>query len=177
MRRRDVLQALAGAGATVGLAGCLGSAGAGDPPRGTPDGSPTPTPPPPPGTTPPDDSGPHPVTPTDTSFEVRSRECGVGEDRATVSFDADGVAVDGVVGGRDTCDTARLAGASLRDGTLEVVVEVYRETSDATVACAQCLTDVAYRFAARVPGGGPERVRVVHDAAGGRTTVTVADRP
>lgn len=165
MRRRDVLTGLAAAGA-ASLTGCLGGSGASP----DPDRSPTATPPP-------SDSGPHPVTPTDRTFEVLSRACGEGRNEATVRFDGDAVAVDGTVGGRDSCDTARLAEASLLDGELTVVVEVVEEDPVGTVACAQCLTDIEYAFEASVPDGGPDRVRVVHDSADGRSTVAVAEHP
>ena len=155
MKRRDVLAGL-GIGA-AGLAGCLGTSGGA-----------TPTP---------SDSGDHPVTPTETEFEVLERPCGEGANDADVSFGDGAVTVEGVIGGRDTCDTARLAEASLQDDVLRVVVEVVEEPSTATVACGQCLTDIRYRFRASDLGGGPAEVRVVHRTADGQETVAVADRP
>jgi hypothetical protein len=94
-----------------------------------------------------------------------------------VTFGEDTVSVDGVIGGRDSCDTAQLASAGLHLDVLEVVVEVVEEPHTETVACAQCLTDIEYAFRASGLGGGPAQVRVVHRTADGETTVTVADRP
>lgn len=160
MRRRDLLVATGGL-ATAGLSGCLG-----DPDGSAPTETPEPT-----------NSGDHPITPTETSFDVLDRACGNGDNRATVTFGEDSVSVDGVIGGRDTCDTARLASAGLHLDVLTVVVEVVREPHTATVACAQCLTDIEYAFSASGLRGGPARVRVVHRTADGEETVAVADRP
>ncbi len=158
MKRRDVLAGLGGA-AIAGLAGCLGG----------PTGS-TPTPDP-------TDSGEHPVMPTETDFAVLERPCGAGENDASVSFGADAVTVEGVIGGRDTCDTAQLVEASLHLDVLRVVVEVTPEPSTGTVACGQCLTDIRYRLRAQGLSGGPAQVRVIHRTADGEKTVAVADRP
>lgn len=160
VHRRALLTGLGGLAGAGALAGCLDRTGASTPTPGTE----------------PTDSGDHPVTPTDTSFEVTDRTCGGGRNAATVTFDGDAVAVDGVIGGRDTCDTARLAAASLRGDVLTVVVEVVEERPTATVACAQCLTDIAYAFGATVPRRRVARVRVVHRTADGESTVATADR-
>lgn len=161
MRRRQLLAAMGGLAATGGLAGCLGSSG-GSPPTETLD---------------PTDSGDHPVTPAETSFQVTGRSCGTAENAASVTFGGDSVSVDGVIGGRDSCDTAQLASASLHLDGLEVVVGVVEEPHTETVACAQCLTDIEYAFRASGLSGGPAQVRVVHRTADGEATVTVADRP
>lgn len=161
MQRRELLAAVGGLAATGGLAGCLGEPGG-----STPSETPLPT-----------DSGDHPITPTETSFQVVGRNCGAGENAASVSFGADSVSIDGVIGGRDTCDTARLAAAGLHLDVLEVVVEVVEEPHTETVACGQCLTDIEYAFSASGLRGGPAQVRVVHRTADGEQTVTVADRP
>ena len=158
MRRRSLLSslgALIGAGA---LSGCTGGGGVDTP---SPSPSPTRTPSP----------GPPPAP--RTSFEVVRRNCGTGDQRASVSF-ADGeVAIDGTIRGSDTCDTAALDAVELRDGELVVAVTTVREESTATMACAQCITDIAYAATVRIPDGSPDRVVVRHD---GRI-VTTADRP
>lgn len=160
MQRRDLLAAM-GVLTGTGLAGCLGGSDG-----STPTESPDPT-----------DSGDHPVTPAETSFQVLDRACGAGDNAASVSFGEDSVSVDGVIGGSDTCDTARLAEAGLHLDVLKVVVEVVREPTTGSVACGQCLTDIEYRFSASGLRDGPAQVRVVHRTADGEETVTVADRP
>lgn len=161
MRRRDVLAEFGGLAAATGLAGCLGGPG-----RSTPTDTPDPT-----------DSGDRAVTPAEIAFEVTDRRCGNSENAASVTFGEDTVRIDGVIGGRDTCDTARLVSAGLHHDVLTVVVEVVEESHTATAACGQCLTDIAYEFTASGLRDGPARVRVVHRTADGEQTVTVADRP
>lgn len=168
MHRRRFLAELGGLTGALGLAGCLAGPGAG--PN-------TPSPEPPTPSPEPTDSGDHPVTPAETSFEVLDRPCGQGQNAATVSFGEGSVTVEGVIGGRDTCDTAELASVSLHLDVLEVVVAVVEEDPDATPACGQCLTDIEYVFRASELGDGPARVRVVHETADGRETVAVMDRP
>lgn len=183
MRRRTLLASIGGLAATPILAGCLGGSG-GTTPTPTPEATPTPTPDvtstPTPDATPspdPSDSGDHPVTPTEQTFEVLDRRCGSGEHAATVGFDWEVVAVDGVIGGRDTCDTARLASADLAGDVLTVVVDVVEESHTETAACAQCLTDIEYAFTATFTDEGPTSVRIVHRSADGETTVATADWP
>lgn len=167
VNRRRFLSALSGLAGTAGLAGCLGG------PGGTV-GTDTP----PPTDTPlPTDSGDGAVTPAEQSFEVLDRGCGQAENSATVSFGEDSVTVEGVIGGRDTCDTARLASAGLHHDVLTVVVEVVEAETEGTPVCGQCLTDIEYAYHATGLRGGPARVRVVHRTADGEETVTVADRP
>ncbi len=161
MRRREVLAAFGGLTGGIGLAGCLGG-----PSGSIPTNSQSPT-----------DSGDDPVTPTEVSLRVTGRSCGSSQNAATVTFGEDSVEIDGVIGGRDTCDTAQLVSAGLHDDVLTVVVEVTEEPQTDTVACAQCLTDIDYEFRAAGLRGGPARVRVIHRTADGEQTVTVADRP
>lgn len=169
MKRRDVLRGLGGLAGGVGLAGCLGGPGAGTPTKTAEPDTPVETPDP-------TDSGDHPVTPTETSFEIVERTCGSAENTAAVSFGEDSVRVEGTIGGRDTCDTARLVEASLHLDVLKVVVEVVQEDTEGTPVCGQCLTDIDYAFSASGLRGGPAQVRVVHLTADGKQTVTVVDR-
>lgn len=174
MRRRDLLASLGGLAGAAGLAGCLGES---DGPVVNLSPSPPPSPSGPSPTPEPTDSGEHPVTPAEQSFTVEDRSCGQARHAATVSFGDDSVTVDGVIGGRDTCDTARLAAADLHLDVLTVVVEVVQEPTDGTPVCGQCLTDIEYAYRASGLRGGPARVRIVHHSADGEQTVTVADRP
>ncbi|MFB6362354.1 MAG: hypothetical protein ABEH59_13665, partial [Halobacteriales archaeon] len=45
----------------------------------------------------PTDSGPHPVTPTETAFRIQDRSCGQGANDATVAVDGSTVRIDGVI--------------------------------------------------------------------------------
>ncbi|MFB6362399.1 MAG: hypothetical protein ABEH59_13905 [Halobacteriales archaeon] len=159
MRRRRYLATLGGLAGVSSLAGCLDELGAPTP-------SPDPTP-----------SGDQAYTPKELSFEVRDRECGEGLNDATVSFGDDVVDIDGVIAGRDTCDTARLVDTSLHLDVLEIDVAVVREPATDTPACAECITDIDYHLRAAGLRGGPAQVRVRHRTADGEVTAAVADRP
>lgn len=158
MERRTLLTGLGGLAATAAIGGCLSA------PAGNDRTLTDPT------------SGEHPVTPTETSFTVDDRSCGQGEHAATVAFDDGTVTVDGVIGGRDTCDTAELAGATIDAGTLTVTVALIEEPRTGTPACGQCLTDIEYTASVGGLGDAVSRVRVVHRTADGGQTVTVAER-
>lgn len=151
MNRRSVLIAI---GSTVGLAGCLGGPGGQPSPTASPTPSPTPI--------------------GDPDFSITDRSCGSGENAAAVTFGDGTVSVDGTIGGRDTCDTALLDGVEWHDDTLTVRVQVAREKTTETVACAQCLTDIDYTVTVPLGGRPPETVKVVHVTADGSQTVTTA---
>jgi len=173
MRRRTLLSALGSLAGATGLAGCVGRIHAPSPgttPRPTPATSPETTP-----TLPREDSGPHPVTPAQSTFEVVDRSCGEGRNEATVTFDGEAVAVDGVLPGRDTCDTAHLTSLGMSDGVLTVVVAVGPAPHTTAVACGQCITDVRYTLRTTIPAG-PLEVDVVHRTGGGERTVVRATR-
>lgn len=165
MKRRAVL-----AGATTltaaGLAGCLSDPGSGEPPVGgdTPTETPTASP------TPADGDSPTPSRP-DASFEVLRVESGQGENSASVSF-GDDVTVEGTIGGRNGCYTARLADTNLSDGTFTVVVEAYEDREEDEM-CTESLVDVDYEAAFSFEGSLPARVVVEHESLG--ETRTVAD--
>lgn len=166
MNRRRFL-ALAGTAGSLSLGGCVG---AGPPGAGSPTTDPeTVSPPSTITTTPTPDHGP------EVSFAVVDRTCGSGADDAEIAFSADAVRVDGVIGGRDTCDTAELDGVDLDDGTLTVRVATALDP-DSGGACAQCLTDIRYEATARFEGDLPDRVEVIHEGIGGRETVATATR-
>ena len=160
MRRRRYLATLGSLAGVSGLAGCLDGLGA-DTPTATPE---------------PTHSGEQAYTPTELSFEVRDRDCGEGLNDATVSFGDDVVEIDGVIAGRDTCDTGRLADTTLHLDVLEVDVAVVQEPATDTPACAECITDIDYHLRAAGLRGGPAQVRVRHRTADGVVTATVADQ-
>lgn len=158
LRRREILKGLGGAVGTTILAGCLGGLnGSGD----------TPTP----------AVGGQPIPPSEISFAVLGLSCGNGEDRATINISNGDIQVDGVIVGRDTCDTAG-GTATMDDGTLVLTVDLPEKEPDQTTsrACAECLTDIQYTFSATFPNEGPSGVRVVHLSANGEKTVATANR-
>lgn len=163
MKRRTVLRRTAAAAAVAasGLAGCTAG------PGGTVSPEPTET------TEEPTDSGPHPVTPTATSFAVTDRSCGQGNNAATVSVDGETTLVEGVIAGSDTCDTARLGRVELQDGQLTVVVETVKEETTGTPACGQCLTDIEYTFETTLPETQPSEVKVIHKSSMGDEVVAI----
>jgi len=139
MRRRTVLAAVA-SGAAAATAGCTRlPAWSGD------------------GTT----AGPAAV---DSSLTVRDASCGTGGDEASVSAEDATVSVSGTVTVANGCRTVELAGATVADGELRVVVaSVERE---GVQQCVQCLTEVVYDASVTLSGGLPERVVVVHESRG-----------
>jgi hypothetical protein len=183
MKRRDVL-AGTGALAAAALAGCLSDPVGQEPPQG--------------GTTPTDseDAGGNggstdggndggggdgdgnggggcgDGTPSNVSFEVRSVQSGQGENSASVTFDDDEVTVDGTIGGRNGCYTARLASVEQSEGTLRVDVGSYEDKGE-DEACIQGLVDIDYVAAIAFDQCLPERVVVEHESLG--ETHTVAD--
>lgn len=95
------------------------------------------------------------------SFEVIESACGTGREEATVERDGNRVVVRGVIGGRNSCYTARLAAARYEGGELYVEVESYQPDPMAT--CAQCLVDIEYEATVTVAGGPPATVVVAHN--------------
>lgn len=142
MKRRSVL-ALIGAGL---MTGCLQD-------RNQPGDTPTNSPAPPP--------TPTPTPELTTAFEVASRSCGSGDEDATVQVTPGAVDVTGVIGGRNTCDTAALDTVRFDDGQLTISVIVVAEDEDA--ACAQCITDIEYTATVGVGTREIEEVIVEHD--------------
>lgn len=158
IRRRAILAGIGGVLGTPLLAGCLGAT----------DGSPD---------TPTQGDGGQPIPPSEVSFAVLGKSCGNGEDAATISRSGGDIQVEGVIVGRDTCDTAG-ASVTMDAGTLVLTVDLPEEEPDQTPtrACAECLTDIEYTFTATFPNEGPSGVRVVHQSATGETTVATANR-
>lgn len=158
IRRRAILAGLGGAIGTTLLAGCIGNnPGSGD----------TPTP---------ADSG-QPNPPSEVSFAVLGQACGNGEDTATINIGNGDVQIEGIIVGRDTCDTAG-GTATMEDGTLVLTVDLPEEepAQTTTRVCGECLTDIEYTFSATFPNEGPSSVRVVHQSANGETTVATANQ-
>lgn len=106
-----------------------------------------------------------PASPSGESIlTVLSRECGRGEDRASIRFEDGLVRIDGVITGANTCETAELESVTLEGSSLRVSIEtVPPETG--TPACGQCLTDIEYRVVVRDADITPEEVVVVHDGS------------
>jgi hypothetical protein len=158
LRRRAILTGIGGVVGATMLGGCLGDI----------DGSAdTPTP---------GDSG-QPFPGSEVSFAVLGQSCGSGEDTATIDIPDGAIQVEGVIVGRDTCDTAG-GTVTMDDGTLVLTVYLPEEEPDPTPtrACAECLTDIEYTFRATFPNEGPSGVRVVHQSANGDTTVATANQ-
>ena len=98
----------------------------------------------------------------DTSFEVTSNDCGGGVDEATASVDGDTVTVEGTIGGRNGCETARIAETTVKDGTLTVSVETYVPETEEPQGCVECLVDIVYTSTLTVEGGPLDAVVVRH---------------
>lgn len=143
MKRRTALVWLAGAG----VSGCLQGRDPGTPTAVTP--TPTAT------------ASPTPTPPVETEFDVHDRACGAGTDTATVRSTRKGVEVDGVISGRNTCDTAEPAGVQFDEGTLTVRVRTVDGDDD--FACAQCITDIAYTARVHTGKRDVETVVVTHN--------------
>ena len=147
----------AGSGTTTGATGSTETTdGSRDSATGTakePTGTPTAG-----GQTPTDGS----LAVADTTFEVTSSECGGGVDEASVAIDGDTVTVEGTIGGRNGCETARIAEATVRSGTLAVAVETYVPETDEPKGCTQCLVDIRYTATVTVDGGTLDAVVVEH---------------
>lgn len=142
MKRRAVLALIGGSLIT----GCLQD-------RNQPGDTPTASPSPPP--------TPSPTPALTTAFEIESRACGSGNDDATIHVTSDAVKVTGVIGGRNTCDSAALEAVRFDDGQLTISVIVVADDADA--ACAQCITDIEYTATIGVGNREVEEVVVEHD--------------
>lgn len=150
MNRRTLLRT----GATVAALGLAGCTQPGDdpsddlPPTDTPEGQDTSEPTPEPGV-------------ESRTFEVIDSACGEGRNEATVRRDGGRVIVEGVIGGRNSCYTARLQSVSYEGEELRVEVEAYQP--DEMAACAQCLVDIEYEATIAFDGGSPDTVIVTHN--------------
>lgn len=180
MKRRAFAER-AGALATLAVAGCVSEPGGDVPAEGTAGGTDTPTPTPTEGTDEPTDTGtpagtdePSPGDPA-AEFEVRDVSSGSGENTATVAFEEDAVTVDGVIGGRNGCYTARLREAETAEGALRVLVEAYEDRAE-DEACTDALVDIEYAATVGFDDALPERVVVEHDSMGEVRTVADESR-
>lgn len=179
MKRRTLLRATGASGLAV-LAGCTAEGPGGEPGNGTdePTDSSTPSPSrsstdrPSPSATrsstddPTESSSPSTTPGTEhvqSSFTVTNRECGTGKNSAEGSSDGSTVTVSGVVDGSDTCHSAKLADATVEDGTLTVAVATYVPQENEGKACSQCIVDIAYEAAFEFEGDTPDRAVVTHD--------------
>lgn len=169
MKRRGLLAGASTVAATV-LGGCLSDPLDGEEP---PAGGTTPTDTPTDSSTPTDGNSPTPSM-QDSSFEVLGVESGQGENSADVSFD-DAVTVEGTIGGRNGCYTARLAAADSTDEGLRILVEAYEDKEEGEM-CTEALVDIDYRATFEYEGELPERVVVEHDSQGEKRTVADEQR-
>lgn len=103
-------------------------------------------------------------------FDVHGVRSGSGANRATVAFGEGTVTVDGTIGGRNGCYTARLREAALSGDSLRVLVEAH-EDRDEDELCTSALVDVDYVAAFDLEGPPPGRVVVEHDSMGDVRTV------
>lgn len=112
------------------------------------------------------------------NLEVRSVECGTGENRADASVSPTGeqtpgedgsppthvVTVTGTIDGSNTCHTARLAAVDAKPDadTLRVEVESHVPDSEETPVCGECIVDIDYEATVELAGGYYGVVVVVH---------------
>jgi hypothetical protein len=103
----------------------------------------------------------------DTRFR-RTGDCAVENEGASVTVDGADVVVEGCVVGANGCAEARLAGTTLDDSELTVVVETF-VPPDAE-GCTQALVGRTYRATVGL-ADAPESVGVVHRGVGDDRTV------
>ena len=164
MQRRTALASTGGLAVTL-LAGCLASGS--DPSGGSPDdGSPS--------EDPPDDGDPSEddVTPVvvDRTIETENTGCmSDEEDGVDVTFEADGVVLDGIAAAPTPCHEATIETAAAEDGTLRVAIGLEREGG----VCAECVGAIEYAATIDLDGAdGLDTVVVEHADPGGAHTVT-----
>ncbi|WP_251342237.1 hypothetical protein [Haloplanus halophilus] len=104
--------------------------------------------------------------------EASLRDTGRCADAETASVDVSEsrVRVTGCVTGPNGCAVASFGSATVSGRTLDVVVTTRRDAPPDT-ACTQALVPRGYEATIRLARGRPDRVRVIHDAAGGRRQV------
>lgn len=141
MKRRQLLRALAGAGA-AGLTGCT-EIGPGSGPANTPT--------------------PEPPDLTRQSFEVREKACETGTGRATIAGAASTVTVTGVIKGSNACYTAGLQRARYDADADELRVDVRSFDPEEEDVCAECIVAIDYRAAFEFEGSLPATVTVRHN--------------
>lgn len=100
---------------------------------------------------------------TDRSFEVHNRECGNGENKASVESGNHKVVIDGIIDGQNRCYTADLERARYDDDADELIVAVQSYESNDGGTCAQCIVDIDYRATFEFEGGTPGEVTVQHN--------------
>lgn len=184
MNRRTLLSTNAAAASTL-LGGCFdrgstdgttptegtddrpASTPTGDPDGGTPtgdsdDGAGTEDPGTPTGT---DEGTPGEPRLVEKDMEIKSVDCGSGEDHWEVDVTDGVVTVDGAIGGNDGCYSARIDTAEY-DGdedVLRTVIESYDDSRDGETGCMECIVDIYYQATFTFEGGEPGEVDVQHD--------------
>jgi len=166
MDRRTILGTLGSVG-IVALTGCLADGGeSGTPENGTASDTATGTP----------DSTDAPAPElADSGFEITGKEGGSGTDTATVSTDDLIVTVEGVISGRNGCQTAELDSVTYNAETDELTVAVVTtRRADAGPACTQEIVAIDYVATAEFDHGTPGHVVVTHGDGETSETVTTA---
>ncbi|WP_435127397.1 hypothetical protein [Halobaculum sp. D14] len=170
MDRREFIAAV-GAGAAVGVAGCVGGGTGGDGGDDT-DTSGTPTSTPADTTKPPTDG----ATPTITgrSFS-RTGDAATPQEDATVRFAESAVTCSGVIRGKNGCMRAALADATYDPDADRLTVTV-ETVSEGGPVCTQQIVYRAYDATVRFDGGLPGAVTVLHRSTGETRTVAETTR-
>ncbi|MEF8841333.1 MAG: hypothetical protein V5A62_06860 [Haloarculaceae archaeon] len=97
----------------------------------------------------------------DTSFEVLDVRSSSEDETTSVTFEDGTITVSGTIGGNNGCYTARLADATVGDGTLTVSVESYEDAGEGR-DCTQALVVIEYRATVTTDGNPPASVTVEH---------------
>ncbi|WP_101295461.1 hypothetical protein [Halegenticoccus soli] len=129
--------------------------------------------------TPTDGSDGASATPSQPSISDRSfaetGDCSEPE-TAEIAYGESSVAATGCIRGPNGCSAARLNGATLDGGTLEIVVGI-EDTRDENEVCTEAIVHLGYEATVEFDGGLPEKTIVIHDGMDGRKTVATAERP
>lgn len=159
MRRRSYLREVGSATALLGLAGCVTSLGESlslsDNERS-------------------DEIGESQGSPAQTSFSVLDRSCGSGEDEASIQFHDETIVISGTIVGNDGCSMAEMIDVTFQDNVLTVVIGIFREDQSEYVGCADCVTNLDYRFETRTRTHVAE-VRVIHQSSQGEESVVATE--
>jgi len=118
-----------------------------------------------------------PMTPTltGTTIEAQGSDCGQQINEVEVSFEGDGVVLDGTIWAPNPGYEPIVVAADYDDATDTLSVTVGAEdASDGPVV--QCIAEVEYRTTATFEAGLPRTVTVVHETNEGGETVATAER-
>lgn len=159
MRRRTYLREVGSVTALIGLAGCVTNLGESLSLSDTEHS---------------DEIGESQETIAQTSFSVLNRSCGSGNAEASIQLHDETVIVSGTIVGNDGCSMAELVDVTFQDNVLTVVIGIFREDQGESVGCADCVTDLDYRFESR-PESHVAEVRVIHQSSQGEKSVVATE--